>query len=90
MTANVTAWLRADELLEATSRWDHVPDAFLFQETAKCAEKVDETRGSLASRRWQAAFAPSARTAAGGTSAGCAIVGRWSATFRRLDTSDGG
>ena len=51
-------------------------------------EQVEETRSSFAGRRWQSAFAPSVRTAALGVSAGCAIVGRRSSTFRWLDTSD--
>ena len=88
VTANVTAWMRADELLSAAAGWDHFPDAFLFQETAKCKEQVEETRSGLAGRRLQSAFAPSVRTAALGISAGCAIVGRWSSTWRWLETSD--
>ena len=88
VTANVTAWFRADELLASATKWGHIPDVFLFQETAKCSEQVAEVRSSLAARRWQAEFAPSVRTPALGVSAGCAVVGRWSSTFRWLATPD--
>ena len=90
LTANTTAWFRADLLLDSRIAAGSVPDMVCMQEIGRLAGQVEDLKSSLAARRWQAAVAPSVRTTDGGTSAGAAVLGRWAAAAVELDTPDVG
>ena len=88
LTANVTAWPRAEELTGECAHWQRVPDVVLLQEIARDKPECQALESQLSGRRWQAAFEPSVRTQAYGRSAGAAVLSRLSATLGRYESVD--
>ena len=88
LTANVTAWPRADELVSECAHWQRVPDVIMLQEIARDKPECQALESQLGGRRWQAAFEPSVRTQALGRSAGAAVLRRLSATLGRYECVD--
>ena len=88
MTANVTAWSRAEELLDESGQWPCQPDVVFLQELARDKLECQAVESQLASRRWQAALEPSVRTADAGRSAGVAAISRFSATLGKYEAAD--
>ena len=88
MTANVTAWSRAEELTSECVQWPRKPDLVLLQELARDKLECDAVASQMAGRHWQSALEPSVRTAASGRSAGVAALSRLSATLSRYEAVD--
>ena len=88
LTANVTAWQRAEDLLSSFGPGRLQPDVFMVQEIAKTAREAKLLEGQLTNRKWQPQLVPSNVAPDKGKSAGVGLLASWSGTVAAYPVED--